>query len=150
MKIYKQVQRFDPVTGKPIMRKSYAETRCDFTGQVLDGGDDQYCSYPLNYEDYDPCFGADGEEYDFGQKHGIEMFEFLSGEYHFASVGGGDGVEHYAEAQMMEEALKGATKKKSEWYRCFTFDSMCRHARIRTAQRLIDAGEIKPEDLIGD
>jgi len=147
MFIYKKVKRFDEITGKPKFEKAYAEVRCDFTGVVL-SYDDKYCCYPLDYGSVDPCFGAgDDEEYAFGQKYDIDMHCFLSPDYHFASNGGGIDRKDCAEAMMMREALAGA-KKKNEWYCCFTFDSMCRHARIRTATKLIESGEIKPHDLI--
>jgi hypothetical protein len=48
---------------------------------------------------------------------------------------------------MMEEAIKNCRKVKSEWYRCYTFDAICRQARCRTARKLIENKEITPEQL---
>ena len=148
MIIYDKVKRFDSITGKPIEKWVFKEIRCDFTGVVLDY-DNYYCTYDLNYGDMDPCFGSSGEEYKLGKDFHIDVFQFLSQTYHFLSVGGVDDKASCAEWQMMEEALKNCTKKKSEWYRCYTFDSMCRHSRIRTASKLIEENTIIPNQLEG-
>lgn len=154
MIIYDKVQRFDSVTGKPIERWVQKEVRCDYTGRVLDYNDfgpESFCTYSLNYGDHDPCFGAGGEEYQLGKDFKIEVFPFMSQEYHFYNGGGcSDAKEDYAEWQMMEEAIKNCHKEKTEWYRCYTFDSMCRTARVRTARKLIEEKVITPEQLEGD
>lgn len=153
MRIYEKVKRFDPVTGKPVEKWAFKEVRCDFTGEVLDYdeyGPESYCSYQLDYDGHDPCFGSSGDEYDLGEKHDIDMFQFLSAEYHFKSVGGSDDPEDFAEAMMMKEAVANCTKRKSEWFRCFTFDACCRTARTRTAKRLIEEKVITPDQLSAD
>jgi hypothetical protein len=132
MNIYEKVKRFDPVTGKPIEKLAFKEIRCDYTGEVLEH-DSYYWTYDLNYGDMDPCFGSSGDEYKLGKDFNIDMFPFLSQTYHFLSVAGTDQKEETAEWQMMEEALKNCRKEKSEWHRCYTFDAMCRTARVRTA-----------------
>jgi hypothetical protein len=141
MKIYQKSKRFDEKTGKPKYIWIFKEIRCDYTGEILDG-DVQYCNYVLSYEDRDSCFGADGEEFDFGERYKIDMHEFLSVEYHFFAC-----PDEYAEAWMFQEASKNWNKKKNEWYRCYTFDAMCRHARIRTAERLIKEKTITLDQL---
>jgi len=150
MIIYDKVQRFHPVTGKPVEKWIQKEIRCDYTGLVLDyndNGPESYCTYNLNYGDNDPCFGASGEEYKLGQDFKIEVFPFMSQEYHFYSNGGSDLKEDYAECLMMEEAMKNCNDPKSEWHRCYTFDAVCRQARVRTARKLIESKEITPEQL---
>lgn len=149
MIIYDKVQRFDSVTGKPVEQWAFKEIRCDYTGKVLDYnnfGPESFCTYNLNYGDHDPCFGAGGDEYKLGKDFGIEVFPFMSQEYHFYSSGG-DAKEDYAEWQMMEEALKNCKKEKGEWHRCYTFDAICRVARVRTARKLIEDKVITPEQL---
>lgn len=146
MKIFGTAKRFNQITGEPEEVWVFKEVRCDFTGEVLD--DNEYCRYGLNYENQDPCFGAGGEEYEFGQKYGIDIWEFLDYEYAFASIGGSDEPEHYAESLMMNEAVGNFMDERTEWYRCFTFDAMCRHSRIRTAKRLIEEKIIEPQQLM--
>ena len=146
MNIYEKVKRFDPITGQPTERYDFKEVRCDYTGEVIDY-DSYYCTYNLNYDGQDPCFGSGGEEYRLGKEAKIDVFQFMSQTYHFLSVGGSDAKEDIAEWQMMEEAMKNCRNSKSEWHRCFTFDSICRHARCRTAFKLIKDGIIKPEQL---
>lgn len=146
MIIYEKVKRFNPVTGEPVEKWAAKEIRCDYTGEVLDY-DSYYCTYDLNYGDQDPCLGSDGPEYDLGKEFKIEMYSFLAQTYHFLSVGGTDSKEDTAEWAMMEEALKNCTNPESEWYRCYTFDSICRHSRTRTARRLIEEKVITPEQL---
>lgn len=153
MIIYDKVQRFHPVTGKPVEKWIQKEIRCDYTGRVLDYSDfgpESYCTYNLNYGDHDPCFGSSGDEYQLGKDFNIEVFPFLSQEYHFYSGGGSDTKDQYAEWQMMEEALKHCKDAKSEWYRAYTFDAICRTARVRTARRLIESKEITAEQLEAD
>lgn len=147
MKIYEDATRYDPVTGKPYKKKTFKEIRCDYTGQILDAFDDMYVQYHLDYEDRDPCFGASGEEYEFGQKHKISVHEFLSEPYHFYANGGGSDLKDAAEAVMMREAIGECNKKKSPWHNCYTFEAMCRAARILTATKLIDEGIITPDQL---
>lgn len=147
MIIYKEVKRFDPVTGKPVTKKVRSELRCDFTGNILHD-DDEYCRYNLDYQDQDPCFGSSGHEYQFGVKYEIDMYLFLSGTYCFASVPGSSSVDGYAEAMMMREALENYTNPDSDWHDCLTFDAMCRASRVRTAKQLIEEGEIKPQELM--
>lgn len=150
MIIYDKVQRFNPVTGKSIEKWIQKEIRCDYTGKVLDYdnfGPESFCTYSLNYGDQDACFGAGGDEYKFGKDFGIEVFPFMSQEYHFYSGGGSDAKEDYAEWQMMEETMKNCKKSNSEWHRCYTFDAICRVARVRTARKLIEDKVITPEQL---
>lgn len=150
MIIYDKVKRFDSVTGKPIERWIEKEIRCDYTGKVLgynDFGPESFCTYNLNYGDHDPCFGVPGEEYQLGKDFHIEVFPFLSQAYHFLTVGGTDNKEDCAEWQMMEEALKNCKKSNNEWFRCHTFDAICRAARCRTARKLIEDKVITPEQL---
>jgi len=149
MIIYEKVKRFDPITGKPTEKWGFKEIRCDYTGVVLDY-ENYYCTYNLDYGDQDPCLGSSGEEYQLRQDFNIDVFQFLSQTYHFLAVGGADDKESFAEWQMMEEALKHCKSRKNEWYRCFTFDAICRHARCRTARKLIQSKEITPEQLEGD
>jgi len=163
MIIYEKVKRFDPITGKPTEKWAQKELRCDYTGVVLDydnNGPTSYCSYYLDYEDHDPCFGSSGAEYEFGKEFDIDMFHFLSKTYHFFQPGLHVPWE-FAEFMMMKEAIENCENKKSAWYRCFTFDSICRQARINTARKLMDGrlpaktgkdglSIIKPEHLEGN
>lgn len=144
MVIYDKVKRFNSVTGKPVEAWIEKEIRCDYTGELVDY-DNSYCVYHLDYNDQDPCFGSGGDEFKFGKDFEVEMHSFLSGTYHFKAEDGG-----FAERDMFEEVLKNCDKKKSEWHRCYTFDAICRYARIRTARRLIEKKIIKPEQLKGD
>lgn len=150
MKIYTRIQKFDPDTGKPVMVKQFDHLRCDYTGKKIepDGAWDDaaiYCSYILNYRDCDPCFGADGDEFEFGQKYNIDMFYFLSEEYHF--IDGMNSEKEYTELAMMQEAIKNRKKKGSPWEGCFSFHAMCRTARILTATHLIEDGIIEAWQL---
>lgn len=138
MKIYKNIQRFDAQTGKPYFIKKFAEFRCDFSGTVIDEDDLEnlfYPSYDLEYGDSDPCFGSDGEEYKFGKRNNIPMFEFLIETYHFRN----DQDQDQSVAMMVHYLPKK-----------MTFAQMCRTSRIVTAQKLIDSNKITPEQLYRD
>lgn len=142
MKIYKSEPRFDPRTGEPTHpEKSWKETRCDFTGAVVESRDPKlypayYCQFVLDYGSQDPCFGASGEEFEFGEKYDINMFNFLSDSYVIL-----DDMAETGETAM-PKFLKHLSK-------CESLDGALREMRIKTAKRLIKAGIIKPEDLIG-
>ena len=139
MLIYDKVKRFDSITGKPTEKWTFKEIRCDYTGTVLEN---YYCAYNLDYGDQDQCFGAGDEEFKLGRDLKIDMFQFLSQTYYFSL----DGAE-CAEFQMMEEAIKNCKNPKSEWYRCNTFDSICRRSRIKTARKLVEDNIIAPDQL---
>lgn len=145
MLIFNKVKKFNPDTGEPIDRWEPTEIRCDYTGELLDGN--YYCSYQLSYNRQDPCYGSDGDEYKFWEEfQDVEMYTFLSETYHFAS----DAYSGYfAEKEMMEEALKNADIRGSIWENCYTFDAMCRVARIATAKKLIKDGIIITKQLYG-
>ena len=150
MIVYNKVKRFNSETGEPVERWVQKEIRCDYTGRVLeysDFGPESYCSYHLDYDNHDPCFGSGGDEYQLGKDFKIEVFPFMAQEYHFYSGGGSDTKEEYAEWQMMEEAIENCKNPKSEWHRCYTFDAICRQARCRTARKLIENKAITPEQL---
>lgn len=147
MKIYKKVQVFDRKTGKPTEELEFDHYRCDYTGEILDVYEGMYASYDLNYGDADPCFGSSSPEYDLQEEYGIDTFQFFYGTYHFKSIAGSNNKKGYSEALMMKEALDSANKKDSPWYRCFTFDAMCRVARCLTAKRLLAEKEIEPWQL---
>lgn len=150
MIIYDKVKRFDSETGEPIERWVQKEVRCDYTGKALDYNDfgpESFCTYQLCYGDHDPCFGSSGDEYQLSKDFKIDIHAFMSQEYHFYSGGGADTKDQYAEWQMMEEAMKDCRNPKSEWYRCYTFDAICRVARCRTARKLVDDKAITPEQF---
>lgn len=99
----------------------------------------------MNYNGQDPCYGSDGNEYEFGEEfQDVVIYEFLSGTYHFAS----DTYSGYfAEKEMIKKALKNVKKRGSIWEYCHTFDAMCRAARIATAKKLIKDGIIISKQL---
>lgn len=143
MKIYKQVKKFHPDSGKAITKTVLNELRCDYTGNVIDiEANQMYCSYELNYSDSDPCFGSGGDEYKFGQTHLINMFEFLSGSYHFLQD-----YERFLfpEKEMMRKYLKNLPELYLPEGMCF--HDMCRTVRVITASKLIEDGIITPAQL---
>ena len=142
MKIYESVQRFDSHTGNPYFVKRFKEFRCDFSGQLIDEDDLETYFYPEYIMNYnmccDPCFGSFNDEYEFGQKYNVKMFEFLSDNYHFkADVG----HNHYG---FIDQSVK-----MMEYYlpQRMSFAMMCRCSRVATAEKLIKNGEITPEQL---
>lgn len=149
MIIYEKVKRFNSTTGEPFEKWGWKEVRCDYTGVVLEP-ESYYCAYDLNYHEMDPCFGSGNGEHQLNLDFRIEVHSFLYQTYNFLSVGGTNNKEECAEWQMMEEALKNCTNPKSEWYRCYTFDAICRVTRVRTARKLIEDKVITPEQLEGD
>jgi hypothetical protein len=145
MKIYEKAKRFHPVTGYQHLEWVHKENRCDYTGDVLNYANEQ-CYYNFDYTSHDPAWSK--KEYEFSDKFDLELEEFMLGTYHFRTPGPGDDhVKAHAEALMIQEVMKGWKNPKSGWFQCFTFDTMCRHARIRTASRLIEKGTIKAEQL---
>lgn len=147
MYIFELANKFDPDTGKPIQVKKFKELRCDFTGELMGYSaagvdyENEYASYNLDYADHDPCFGACGEEFEFGQKYNVYMFTFLSNTYHFINDYGHQ--ERYGDLEMMQKYLKEEDGPK-------TFADMCRASRIATATRLIEEKVITPNQLYED
>ena len=142
MKIYHQVTRYRSSTGKPYLRWEFKEIRCDFSGRVIDEdlNSHSYPNYNLQYDDQDPCFGSGGDEYHFGQEYGVDMFEFLSGTYHFITGSYNEDGE-YVDYNACVEMMKSLINKN------ISFDAMCRASRIKTAIKLIKEGTILPEQL---
>lgn len=140
MEIYKKEQRFNSRTGKPAGTiKVCKETRCDFSGRVVDGGERKdypayYCKLVLDYENQDPCFGASGDEFRFGKDNNLNMFDFLSQPYVIF-----DDVAETGETEM-PAFLKSLADYES-------LDHALRTMRINTAKKLLADGIIKPEDL---
>lgn len=140
MKIYEQVTRFDPKNGKPYQEWAFKEIRCDFSGKLIDENNSSYPNYSLKYEDSDPCFGSDGEEFAFGKKHKVPIYEFLNSDYHFFTDGcdeDGNYIEYNGCVDMMSKLIK----------HYMSFDGMCRYSRINTAKKLIEDGTITSEQL---
>ena len=94
-----------------------------------------YCTYNLNYGDADQCYGANGKEYQLKDFKKIKVFEFMSQPYNFFQS---DITKKIAEWAMMKKAMKNCQKPDNEWYRCYTFDAICRQARVNTAFNLIN------------
>lgn len=149
MKVYEVATRYNQMTGKPYQVKVFKEIRCDYTGEVIEF-EEHGCDYHLDYEDRDPCFGAGDEEYAFANKYMIDAFVFLSEPYHFRAEGGGSDLAYSAEAIMMREVISKCKDKSSPWYNCYTFDAICRAARIATATRLLEEKVLVPEQLMED
>ena len=137
MIIYDKCTRYSEISGEPYESYIFKEIRCDFYGVVI-GEDTDFHYEPsilFDYQDSDPCFGSDGEEFDFGKKYNIPMFAFLNSEYHFLS-------DYYnskfANVDMMRYHLANGD---------MSFENMCRVSRIETAIKLIESGVITPRQL---
>ena len=138
MKIYHQVQAFHQRTGESYKVTELKELRCDFTGAVIDPDEGSpYPTYHLDYGDSDPCFGSDGDAFEFGKQHGINMYAFMSDEYIFDN--GGNGLETDACALMLRKYCKGKNTS--------TFADICRDARLATVKKLIADKVITPDQL---
>lgn len=134
MDVYTIEQQFNR-RGKPENVKVIKETRCDFSGKVVSGGDRTddypayYCKLKFDYEDQDPCFGSGGKEYKFGQDNKINMYEFLSQPYVIFNDEGDTG----------ETEMPGFLKALVEYA---TLEHALRDMRINTAKKLIADGTI--------
>lgn len=140
MKIYQKTTKFNSNTGEPYSTWKFKELRCDFSGNVIDIDEDG-CSYPnyiLQYEEEDPCFGSDGDEYDFGEKYDISMHEFLSDEYNFLF----NSYNGYNACNIMIKHYINDYPSRD-----FDFARMCRVSRIKTAIKLIEDGIVTAEQL---
>lgn len=133
MKIYEKVTKYRSDNGKPYSTWRFKEHRCDFTGEVIDEDENtsSYPNYNLDYEDQDPCFGSDGDEYQFGQTFKVDVYSFLSGTYHFLTT------DKNACLDMMQNLIS---------YK-MDFANMCRYSRIRAARKLIGDKVIEAEQL---
>jgi hypothetical protein len=155
MEIYKTEQRFDPKTGAPSKPvKTWKETRCDFSGRVVESVEDKgypayYCKFDLDYGSQDPCFGCggegDGDEGAFGNDV-VDMFQFLSRPYVIFDDSVGDYNDGGPESEM-PAFLKALGKLKGNRV---SLDGALREMRVRTANRLIKEGIIQPEELNED
>lgn len=152
MNIYNKIPLYDKYTGKLTggFVSQFAERRCDYSGFVIDYAGDvesteedpvlELCNvYRLDYEDSDPCFGSVGDEYGFGQKYNITMYEFLGADAYIFSLDAT--YSPWAEASMIKEAYESG-----EFY---GLNGLFRSARVKTATKLIEEGKIKPENLLG-
>lgn len=140
MKIYHQVETFHPRTGLPSKVTELKELRCDFTGVVIDCDEGSpYPTYHLDYGDSDPCFGSDGDAFEFGKQHGINMYAFMGDEYVFDNRG--NGLETDACALMIREYASTTN--------VITFADMCGAARLATAIKLI-ADKVITSDQLQD
>lgn len=144
MDIFKSIPQFNPNTGEPENpRRIKIAIRCDFSGRIVDGKGYEG-GYPahgpkiiLDYESSDPCFGAGGGEWEFGEKYHIDMFQFLSQPY----------VIFDDVAETGESEMPSFLKALSE------YDDLAhalRAMRIKTATKLVEEGLVKPEGLEGD
>lgn len=122
MFIYEVVKRYNEVTGKPVNKKVFKEIRCDYTGEVLDGC---FCEYFLNYNDNDPYFTEDTYDTPLYEI----TYNLMSEPYHFKDS---------MEVEMMKEYINKGS---------YTFEEMCRKARVTTALRLIKDKTIVLENL---
>ena len=127
----RQTYRWD--TGEPDgFIHQYLHERCDFTGIILEGPHVELHAYPkyrLDYENQDPGFGC-GDEFEFGRKYDIDVGLFLGDSY---------AIQWDAELEFLELVLE----KQS------SFAEALREVRVATAIRLIEAGEITPDQLSG-
>lgn len=138
MKIYSEVTKFNTRTGKPYSSFEKKEVRCDFTGVVIDSDyASPYPTYKLDYGDSDPCFASDGDAFEFGKIHGIDMYQLMSDEYVFDN--GDNGLKTDACALMIKKFSRGKGH--------MTFADMCRYARLETAKKLIKDGIITADQL---
>ncbi len=149
MYIYKQLIKYDEDNGTPYSIWGVKEYRCDFTGKLIDSDENSssYPNYILGYGDSDPCFGSCGEEYEFGEKYHIPMYEFLSNEYMFLTSSYDENNNYYDENNNYIDINACAEMIKSFTDKNMSFDEMCRSARIKTAEKLILNKTIKPEQL---
>jgi hypothetical protein len=131
MKIYKKEMRYDERTGKPKKEEIFADhICCDFTGAKIDPGDAP--TIYIDFHNIDQCFGSGGEEYDFGKKHGIYMFDFLDRPYDFANW------------EVYETFMGLLLKHKNK-----NFDIALRDIRMKTAQGMLERGQVEPWQLDG-
>lgn len=136
MRIYANQPRFNSRTGKPEGgERVCVEHRSDLTGKrFVEWGDPEdnqpYYSTKFNYGSDDPCFGASGEEFQFGRDNDIEMHVFLSAPYTF-TCNEDVTVVQYAHARGLD------------------FATACRELRVEAARKLIDAGRVLPCQLEG-
>ena len=143
MEIYREEQRFDHKTGKPKgTEKVWKETRCDFSGKVVASSEREdypayYCKFILDYETQDPCMGSGGNEFEFGEKHKVEMFQFLNQPYVIYHDSATTGESE------MPKFLKWAAKQE-------TLDGALRDMRVATAEKLIAEGLVKGSELSED
>jgi len=157
MKIYKTFE-FDvtnKTTGKSFIKadRKVAEHRCDYSGRIIDRDSLSYCSYECNYGDMDPCFGSSGEEFRFGEKYDVDMFDFLSQPYEFYDDTYTHGTYGNEETNMLKELVsfdigEPTISSKKGANRIPTLESALRLFRIRVATKLIKDGVIKSEDLV--
>jgi len=135
MHIYEKRLQYDVNTGKPgVSGWVKVGSRCDFTGILLEDSVDPeglpYPTYILDYGDNDPMFGVGDEERRFEEEFEVATHVFLLEPYE---------VSYDSCLELVTEAAK----KKVD------FSSVLRDSRIRTARKLIESGEIKPENLNG-
>jgi len=144
MKIYKtyEIELINKTTGMSITRKERqeVETRCDYSGLVIDEMNKSYCSYNLDYGYQDSLFGDGDDESELSQL-GVDIFDFLSQPYEFYDDSYSTGEYFNQETKMLEEATSLFSEND------LSIESVLRYVRTRTALKLIKDGIIEPEDL---
>ena len=145
MKIYKtfELEIMNKTTGKTLIRKerNEVETRCDYSGLVIDEMNRSLCSYKLDYGWTDSLCGEEDDEYELS-KLGVNIYDFLSQPYEFYDDSHSTGEYFNQETKMLEELASLFSKLNY-----LSIESVLRYVRTRTALKLIKDGVINPEDL---
>ncbi len=141
MIIFETKPKYSQKTGKLIgNQKLDIGHRCDYCGAALwEQYYSPYCRYELNYEDSDPCMGSSGDEYKFGVKHGIDMFQFLNKSYAFCAA-----PDYECEANFIKWYVEQMAQDPNANH---TLEGALREVRIKTADKLLLEGIVKADEL---
>lgn len=137
MFIFDDITRYNPETGVPIKVRGIKEIRCDFTGKLIEEESSAHPLYRFDYENEDPCFGSCSEEFAFGKEHNVDMYQFLSGQYHF-----------YYDIDTCEDSSASMLESyfKDNGPGC-SFADICRGYRLETARKLVSEKTIECSQL---
>lgn len=140
MDIIRYKQAYDPDTGEPTIERDGVEKRCDWSGEPWSQGNDRpHARYDLRYGCQDPCFGAGGVEYEFGQDFCVDMHTFLGGVK--------PGNEYAFKWSYTQEAMQSFDPDHPS----DEFADYLRTCRVRAARDLLesDDSDVEPYHLPG-
>lgn len=145
MKLYKDEPRFDRRSGKQNgTERIWFATRCDFSGRLVSTSEDEglkayYYEINVDHGDEDSCYGACGDEFQFGKDLKIDMYAFLSEPFVVYDDAGNRSDTGETEMPAFLKALSNYED----------FDQALRLMRMATLKKLIESGEVKAEELGG-
>lgn len=159
MRVFEIKPRFDQETGEPCgTMEKLLHHRCDYCGQVLSRTEEGYCpqlAVNFDYGDSDPNFGSGGDEYKFGEEHGVRIWSLFEEPFCFCNYWNNDEGQWPCEGMLALEFISKFDdmpdpRTPAGMAPLGVVDDLWdafRSARVRAATKLIKDGTVTVEQL---